>query len=130
MAKESEIAALLSQGIAPAELVSKGYARGTVYKVRGRLEQPSTAQENGDTTVITDSGLDPALEADPEIVELRKSIRKAELEQQLADLKAPTRFEPRLLTIEKTVSSITTAVKHNDCSERNAGRPGRPEGAD
>ena len=111
MVKEADIARRLSEGIAPAELIRSGYARGTVYKVRRRLEQPGTAQENGDTTAVTDSGLDPALEADPEIVELRKSIRKAELEQQLADLKAPTRFEPRLVTVEKTVSSITTAVK-------------------
>lgn len=40
--------------------------------------------------MVTTSGPDPEIEADPEIVELRKNIRKAELEQQLADLKAPT----------------------------------------
>ena len=111
MAKENEIAGLLSQGIAPAELVRKGYARGTVYKVRRRLEQPGTAQENGETPAVADPELDPALEADPEIMELKKAIRKTELEQQLADLQAPTRFEPRLSTVEKTVSSVTTTVK-------------------
>ena len=87
MVKEEEIAGLLSQGIAPAELVRKGYARGIVYKVRGRLEQPGTAQEKGDTTVVTDSGLDPALEADPEIMELKKALRKVELERQIEEIR-------------------------------------------
>ena len=117
MAKENEIARLLSEGIAPAELVRRGYTRSTVYKVNKRLQQPSTpeqpgtAQENGDTKAVADPELNPALEADPEIMGLKKAIRKAELEQQLADLQAPTRFEPRLSTVEKTVSSIATAVK-------------------
>ena len=111
MAKENEIAGLLSQGIAPADLVRQGYARGTVYKVRRRLEQPGTAQENGGTTAVADSDMDPALEADPEIMDLKKAIRRAELEQQLADIQAPVRFEQRLATGEKTVASITTAVE-------------------
>ena len=116
MGKESEIAGLLSQGIPPSELVRKGLTRSTVYKVAKRLqertpEQPGTAQGDTDgAKAVTGYDLDPALEADPEIVELRKSIRKAELEQQLADLKAPTRFEPRLLMLEKTVGEMAEAV--------------------
>ena len=109
--KEAEVARLLSEGIAPAEVVRRGYNRSTVYKVNKRLQQPSAPNNEDGAKAITDSGLDPVLEADPEIMELRKAIRRAELEQQLADLKAPTRFEPRLVTIEKTAASITKAVE-------------------
>ena len=121
MTKENEIAGLLSEGFPAAELVRSGYTRSTVYKVNKKVnkrlqqpstpEQPGTAQATGDTTAVADAGLDPAIEADQEIAELRKAIRRAELKQQLADIKAPVRFEQRLATGEKTVAGITTALK-------------------
>ena len=106
MKKEEEIARLLTDGAQPAELVRQGYARGTVYKVNRRLNQDSASLALRRDTETASEVIphDESIETDPEVVGLKKALRKAQLERQLTELKAPIEMERRLDTLERKVS--------------------------
>ncbi len=93
MTKEDQIAGLLSQGTAPAELVHQGYARSTVYKMAKRLAEMDTSQLSEDKE---GPDVDLEVENDPAIIQLKKDLRKAHLERQIAEVKAPIDLEARL----------------------------------
>ena len=114
--KEEEIARLLSEGTPPAELVHQGYSRGTVYKVKRRLAEGGTTPPGPSLPgpESTDPASDPALEADSEIMELKKSLRKAQLERQLAEIRAPIDLEARLTSIEEELTVIGDALTYLD----------------
>jgi hypothetical protein len=115
MGKEEEIAKLLSQGTLPAELVRQGHSRGTVYKVARRLaERGTTAPHHSDSRAseASNSAYDSALEADPEILDLKKELRKAQLERQLAEMRAPIDLEDRLAKIEKDMQGLVGRFTH------------------
>ena len=105
--KEEEIAGLLMNGSKPAELVHQGHARGTVYKVARRLREGSTPPQTGATDRTGD---DQDVERDPEIVDLRKALRKAELERQIAGLNEPSKLEERLEALENEVKLLDDAL--------------------
>lgn len=101
--KEEEIARFLSEGSTPSELVKRGFARGTVYKVARLIGKKSSGEgiSNDDHTPT-----DAEIESDPEIVRLRKDLRKAELERKLAELNGPILFEPRLAHVESELKEF------------------------
>ena len=113
MGKEQEIAKLLSQGTPPVELIQRGFARATVYKVNRRLAQERTPTPGDSASSVpgaADSVTDMTLEADPEILELKKALRMAQLERQLAEIKAPIDLEARLVRLEEHVAALLEAV--------------------
>lgn len=114
MRKEEEIAKLLSQGMSPVEVIKRGHARGTTYKVQRRLAQEATPTPEDSASPLTEeagSVNDPGLEADPEILEKKKAVRMAQLDQQLAEIKQPLDFEPRVARIEKQVEALNVTVQ-------------------
>lgn len=121
LGKEEEIGRLLSDGAAPADLVRQGYARGTVYKVAGRLRTEATPQ-NSDETAQRD--FDPGVENDPEIVELKKAVRRAELELQIEEIKGSSSIEVRLLALERSIQDVGTFMEEGDDSPLSGLREG------
>ena len=93
--KEEEIARLLSNGRTPAELIRQGHSRGTVYKVAKRMAGGGTSQDASQTGSVG-VGLDPEIESDPEILEFKKNLRKAQLERAIAEVRAPIDLTARL----------------------------------
>jgi len=112
MKQTEHIEKLLRQGRNPKELVELGFAKSVVTRVRRRLAEEKTGvqrkRRQGKGKVPPVSGgkdnvwapatptgaMPPAftaedIEADPEIVELKKQIRKAELERELGRAKMP-----------------------------------------
>ena len=87
MSKEEEIAKLLTEGKTPQELVSLGYSRGWVYRVNARLKPEGSTPKEGEG--ILDVGIDSTVESDPEVLELKKALRKAQLERQIAEVSGP-----------------------------------------
>ena len=104
--KEEEIARLLSEGIQTAELVRRGYARGTVYKVAGRLKEGGTPPQEQ-----TDDNVDAGVEDDPGIVDLKKELRKAELERQIEEIKGSSSTEIRLKSLEAKLEAMEVALE-------------------
>ncbi len=109
--KEEEIGRLLSQGASPAQLIRQGYGRSTVYKVSRRLSKEATTPLSpaSAATSAIDSALDPTLEADPEIVELKKTLRKAQLQRQMAEVKAPIDLQAQLKGLEEEMKALSDA---------------------
>lgn len=107
--KEEEIARLLSNGRTPAELIRQGHSRGTVYKVAKRLAEGGTRQGAGQSGSLG-VGLDPEIESDPEILEFKKQLRKAQLERAIAEVRAPLDLKARLSKLEKAVNELTEVV--------------------
>ena len=113
--KEEEIAKLLSQGTPAAELVHQGYSRGPVYKVARCLAEGGTSNQQhlaGPEPDATDPVADSAVEADPEILALKKALRKAQLDRQLAEIRAPIDLETRLAKIEEEVAVLVASIGH------------------
>lgn len=110
--KEEEIAQLLAEGKLPVEIVREGYARGTVYKVSGRLRKGGATTPSESTPTLTGlrPDLDPSLESDPEIVELRKAVRKADLETQLGQIKLKPDLSKRLTNLEQLLEELYETV--------------------
>ena len=106
--KEEEIARLLIDGTMPVEVIGRGYARGTVYKVSGE-GIVLTAPDNGSSTATFNTP-DPTLESDPQIVELRKAVRLAELEKQLARIKALPDLTTRLAKVEQELEDAWFSI--------------------
>ena len=105
--KEEEIAQLLRDGAKPTDLVHQGFSRGTVYKVHKQL------RGEGGTRIGTKESEHPAedsLENDPEILELKKELRKAQLEKELAEIKSQAKSEVHLNDLETRVSSLEDDV--------------------
>ena len=110
--KEEEIAKLITEGTLPAELVRRGYARGTVYKVSGRLKKEGivpSASVNLPTTTSS-SKPDPFLDSDPDIIELRKAVRMAALEKQLAQIRALPDLTTRLAKVEEDLNGAWETI--------------------
>ena len=108
MGKEQEIAQLIGEGALPAEVVRQGYSRGTVYKVAHRLNgEGSNHSQDVETSHLQQTdGLEAEVESDPEVFELRKSLRKTQLEKQIEEIKGPNELESRLMAIEQKVEGL------------------------
>ncbi len=109
--KEEEIARLLFEGVSPAELVHRGFSKGTTYKIAKRLKPTTTPQPTAiPATSATNSPVDPNLEGDPEIMDLKKTLRKAQLQRQLAEIKAPIDLQARLKGLEEEMKALSDAL--------------------
>ena len=105
--KEEEIAQLLRDGAKPTDLVHRGYSRGTTYKIAKRLKrEESTPIGGGEVEVQVGDSLDK----DPEILELKKALRMAQLEQELSAIKGPLGAEDRLGSIETRLQNLEVEV--------------------
>ena len=104
--KEEEIARLLSEGTAAAALVQRVYARGTVYKVAARVREGGTP-----TARPEDDGIDVDVENDPEVIDLKKELRRAELERQIEEIKGPSSTETRLLALEHRLEDLEATLE-------------------
>jgi len=93
---------LLDEGKSSREIINMGHKKGTVYGTQRKWRQEraqhspdrddnihSTAEDHASRSADTS----PDIESDPEIVRLKKEIRKAELEKQLDSLKVPLDME-------------------------------------
>lgn len=113
--KEAKIAQLLAQAKIPGDLVGQGYARGTVYKVARRLRGGTPPGRTGTAPQARDMAeVDPSVEADEEIRELKKRLRKAQLEQQIAELRAPLELETRMKALEDKVGTFDEWAEAGD----------------
>ena len=63
-------------------------------------------------TSATDSAVDPTLETDPEVMELKKALRKAQLQSQIGQLRAliDPEKEERLAALEKREGELEEVV--------------------
>ena len=106
--KEKEIASLLSEGNQAAELVRQGYARGTVYKVAQRLGHASTTPFVGTGGDASDWNV----ENDPDVIQLRKAIRMAELQRQLEEIEPSVELVDRITKLEEEVSWLRDGLQY------------------
>ena len=112
--KQEEIAGLLSQGIPPSELVRRGYARGTVYKVARGLPKRGPPQPLVDGICSKNpQSVDLSIESDPDVVALKKEVRMAELEGLLKEIRAPIDLEGRLEGLEQTIKKLEDSVEYH-----------------
>jgi len=92
---------LLEEGKSSAEIIGMGYKAGTVYEAQRKWRQSKTkARPADDNTKATHNSSNAAktsvapvtdwIENDPEIVALKKEIRKAELESELGRVQIPS----------------------------------------
>jgi len=92
---------LLTEGKSSAEIIGMGYKAGTVYgaqrkwrqgQVKTRLtgDSPKATQHPSHPAKTSVSPVTDEIESDPEIVRLKKEIRKAELEKELGRAKMPS----------------------------------------
>lgn len=115
MGKEAEIARLLSEGATPVEVIALGYARSTAHKVASRLRAES-ARGNG----AAETSGDPDIENDPEIMKLKKAIRKAQLElekaqleRELEEIKGPSTMESLLADLKTRLADLEGKFGHD-----------------
>ena len=110
---ENEIEQLLSEGAKPSELVKQGYSRGTVYKIHKRRSQsatPTPRHPTNGTLASPGQPFDPEVESDPEILQLKKTIRIAELETRLATISGTPGTVDSLEMLEKGIENLYLAV--------------------
>ena len=105
--KEQEIAGLLRDGATPTHLVHQGYARGTVYKVHKRLRGEGGSPMGGGEV---EAQVGDSLDNDPEILELKKALRKAQLQRELSAIKSDPGSEDRLGSIESRLQNLEVEV--------------------
>ena len=113
--KEVEIERLLGEGSTPVELIRRGFKRGTVYKVNRRLGT-NVLDGGGLTPDKSDVRRDGRVEDDPEVVELKMALRRAELQRQIEEISGPSSTERRLGWLEEAVEILqaTFVEAHED----------------
>ena len=111
-----QIEELLRDGKSSRQVIDMRYNPSSVYKaqrrVRARARAPIT--EGNDPTPPTaqrgDEQRDPEVESHPEVVELKRELRKVQLQSQIAAVRAPAGMKKRLDSLEKTVSEMAELV--------------------
>lgn len=127
--KSEQIMALFEQGKSSVEIISMGFAPGTTYgaqrkfRASAKHEKASDFRElsssrpkpkKGSTIDELNDALQPtSLEDDPEILELQKRIRLAELERRLGELKGPLP-ELDIEEIERKVTQLWEGTDGGD----------------
>lgn len=98
-----EIAQHLKQGKTMKDLLALGYKKGTINTVQRKLRQQGIRTEshkgNGQhpaTPGTAQAEAYPEVDNDQEIIQLKKEIRKAQLERELRELKAPLELEAKV----------------------------------
>ena len=111
-----QIEQLLRDGKSSRQVIDMRYNPSSVYKVQRRVRAGTGAPitEGNDPTPPTaglgDDHLDPEVESHPEVVELKRELRKVQLQSQIAAVRAPAGMEKRLDSLEKTVSEMAELV--------------------
>ncbi len=111
-----QIERLLRNGKSSRQVIDMRYNPSSVYKVQRRVRAGASAPitEGNDPTPPTaglgDEHLDPEVESHPEVVELKRELRKVQLQSQIAAVRAPVGTEKRLDSLEKTVSEMAELV--------------------
>ena len=126
-----QIERLLRDGKSSRQVIDTGYKPSSVYKAQRRLRAGVGGARSGaiaqrgnrvDETVAADNdpvGLmagrgdaqqDPEVESHPDIVELKRELRKAQLQSQIAAVRVPGGVETRLDRLEKTVDEMAGLV--------------------
>ena len=100
-----QIEQLLRDGKSSRQVIDMRYNPSSVYKVQRRVRAMASAPITGG-----DEHLDPEVESHPEVVELKRELRKVQLQSQIAAVKAPAGTEERLDSLEKTVSEMAELV--------------------
>jgi len=102
----------MQSGLTATQCIARGYKRGLVYKVNRTLHK--NPQDNGNhsksLTHATSDEANTDIESDPEIMELKKSLRKAALEREIAEIKIPKDIESRIIALEEDVVDIEEYV--------------------
>lgn len=125
MTKKDEIRQLLAQGESKAELVRRGYARGSVYgAARGMVKpvnpNPARSSTNGAVPSPASTPLAMIPSTDPEISQLQKEIQRARLEAELkkvrGDVKSVEELEQEVARLRAwtvaIVRSLGEAIEH------------------
>ena len=112
MNKTQEITKMIQSGHTPTQLIAQGYKRGLVYKINRALHKnpPDNGNHSKRLTYAASDEADTDIETDPEIMELKKSLRKAALEREIAEIKIPKDIESRIITLEKDVVDLEDFV--------------------
>ena len=119
-----QIRSLLSQGNSSSEVIARGFKSSTVYKTQAKMAEagmahgpaPENAQaRNHEPPEPSKVGIplsietvDPEVEANPDIVQLKIELRKAHLQRQLDELRGATGLESRVGTLETRMDEIFT----------------------
>ena len=111
-----QIEQLLRDGKSSRQVIDMRYNPSSVYKVQRRVRAvagASITRENDPTPLtagLGDEHRDPEVESHPEVVELKRELRKVQLQSQIAAVRAPAGMEKRLDSLEKTVSEMAELV--------------------
>ena len=111
-----QIEQLLRDGKSSRQVIDMRYNPSSVYKVQRRVRAGASAPitERNDPTPPTaqrgDEQRDPEVESHPEVVELKRELRKAQLQSQIAAVRVTAGMEKRLDSLEKTVSEMAELV--------------------
>ncbi len=122
-----QIRSLLSQGKSSGEVIGLGFKSSTVYKTQRKMAAGGTAYgpprenpqaQNHESLEPSKVGfplnietLDHDVEANPDIVQLKIDVRKAQLERQLDELRGATGLESRVATLENRMEEIFTEFR-------------------
>ena len=112
MNKTQEITKLLKAGHTPTQCIARGYKRGLVYRANRTLHDnpPDNGGHSKHLTRATSDEADTDIESNPEIMELQISLRKAELERKIAEIKIPKDIESRIIALEENAVDIEEHV--------------------
>ena len=111
-----QIERLLRDGKSSRQVIDMRYNPSSVYKAQRRVRAGASAPitEGNDPTPPTaqrgDEQRDPEVESHPEVVELKRALRKVQLQSQIAAVRAPAGREKRVDSLEKTVSEMAELV--------------------
>ena len=111
-----QIEQLLRDGKSSRQVIDMRYNPSSVYKVQRRVRARASARitEGNDPAPPMagpgDEQRDPEVESHPEVIELKRELRKAQLQSQTAAVRAPAGMEKRLDSLEKTVSEMAELV--------------------
>ena len=126
-----QIERLLRDGKSSRQVIDTGYKPSSVYTAQRRLRAGVSGARSGaitqrgnraDETVASDNNpvglmagrgdahLDPEVESHPDIIELKRELRKAQLQSQIAAVRVPSGVETRLDRLEKTVDEMAGLV--------------------
>ncbi len=111
-----QIERLLRDGKSSRQVIDLRYNPSSVYKVQRRVRAGASAPITGGndptspTAGLGDDHLYLEVESHPEVVELKRELRKAQLQSQIAAVRVPDGMEKRLDSLEKTVSEMAELV--------------------
>ena len=115
MNKTQEIKKKLQNGITPVELIKQGYKHGLVYKTNKELK--TAISEKSDSATIQPPNqvalVDNDLDNDPEIIQLTKDIRKAELKKKLEGMVVSQETSPQIKILEKKIAESKKAKPYH-----------------